>query len=120
MGSNPTYRYRLKHKGDEMKTSEFLSHARERLNKGWCQNLAEDTKGNVCAWGALWDVGNVLAYQVQGVLKISATALGELNHFAHEQGFLSIVKMNDHPETTKLDMLNAFDKVIIGLEEKGL
>jgi hypothetical protein len=97
-----------------MKASELIGMARDRLEKGWCQYTFSDSDGHVCAAAAL---GRAMP---AGQLAAYIHARDAVIRAAKEQGFGSLIGFNDCPTTTKQDVLDLFDKVIISLEEKGL
>lgn len=106
-----------------MKASEILSDARDRVNRGWCKHVSADGYGNVCAVGAITRA-EARASEANPLIRSSLypnypyhALLGAVKEFGD---YASIPSFNDDPLTTKADVLNAFDKAIITLEEKGL
>lgn len=108
-----------------MKVSELLAHARDELYKGWTKGAL--AKGqNVCAVGALRraTMGNIQ----NGSTRVFKEARTLLNVKAREMAadvgidweFDGVEQFNDWSGTTHDDMLNLFDKTIIGAEEKSL
>lgn len=105
-----------------MKASEHLAAARDELDKGWVRGTLEDHLGNVCAVGAI----NRVAQQSkpQGLDAFAETctagnaAAAALDKVVQELGGRSIMSYNDH-SPSKEDVLNAFDKAIGQLEERG-
>lgn len=97
-----------------MKTSQLLGEARDELAKGWVKH-AYSNAGNVCAVGALERV----AMRHQDIVA-AAKAQAELNRLSAEIYDATCVQyLNDRNRTSKQDMLDLFDKAIIGLEERG-
>ncbi len=101
-----------------MKASELSDAARCELDMGWTQGEYSNYQGNVCAIGALERVAmKNMAIGQAGLVQ------QELDAKAHEMSngeFDRVQSFNDDRNTTKQDVLNLFDKVTIGLEEKGL
>lgn len=105
-----------------MKASEHLAAARDEIEKGWTKGELQDNAGNVCAVGALKRVAeeNQSAsldefVEVATAGNGAATALAMM---AKEFGAQSIMGFND-TRSDKQDVLNWFEKAIIGLEERG-
>lgn len=97
-----------------MRDSEILWAARDRVARGWCQNVGRDQLGNVCAVGALGD-------EIQDRFGVPNDVLrwDLIDHLRATLGG-PIVEFNDKPETTKQDVLNLFEKTALRLEEYGL
>lgn len=98
-----------------MKVSEFLAQARDELFKGWTKGAYQNTQGQVCAIGAIERVA-------LSTMEIEAAAKAQqaINEKALEVYGMDIVQsVNDDRSTTKQDVLDLFDKSIIGLEERG-
>lgn len=112
-----------------MKASELLSDARDELFQGWEKGtLLNESTGGVCAIGALRraTVSNIH----NGATKVFGEARCALNEKAFEMaadiGYdtgiyrrLAVESFNDASGSGKGDLLNLFDKTIIGLEEQG-
>lgn len=112
-----------------MKASEFLSQARDELAAGWTTGTLEDRMGNVCSVGALartaamqqpqtfddftrvCEAGNRASAALEMVIK-------ELRG-SDPQASVTIMGFNDSSRTEMADVLNAFEKAIIQLEERG-
>lgn len=104
-----------------MKTSEILATARAHVNNGWCQNVGTDTSGNMCALGAIsWAEVAAMKQDPRVRSKLVTFPTDALMLVVREFGYESVVGFNDDPATTQQDVLNAFDKAICSLEEKGL
>lgn len=130
------------------KASEKLAQARDRVAKGWYQGDYEDGDGNVCALGALFTAfdwmqrcGPMFApeyLEVPGTaqdprpagathwvtaVKALRTKINEVAPEVHPNDspwdWQYVAHYNDLDETTLEDMINVFDKAIIGLEEQG-
>ncbi|AWH13963.1 hypothetical protein SEA_HALLEY_152 [Mycobacterium phage Halley] len=106
-----------------MKTSEFVSQARDEIYQGWTQNSYRTDQG-VCVLGALDRVALHNLHQgPEETVKARAKAQKEIEKMAEElfpdawNG--SIPALNDSFSTTKDDVLNLLDKTTIGLEERG-
>lgn len=98
-----------------MKTSELLGEARDELYKGWTQGEYANHIGHVCAIGAIERV----ALRHQDIVA-AAKAQQEVNRLAKEiYGCSMVQSFNDRYNTGKQDVLDLFDKAIIGLEERG-
>lgn len=110
-----------------MKVSELLADARDELSMGWEQgSLMNAATGSVCAVGALRRA--TLNNIQQGSAALFGKARQVLNlksrEMAADVGLLDnavvhVENFNDWRNTGKQDMLNLFDKAIIGLEEQG-
>lgn len=98
-----------------MKVSEFLAQARDELFKGWTKNHYRNGEGQVCAIGAIERVAlSTMA------IEEAAAAQAEINAKAREiHGVEMVQHLNDSMGTSKQDMLDLFDKTVIGLEERG-
>jgi hypothetical protein len=98
-----------------MKVSEFLAQARDELFKGWTKNAYHNGEGQVCAIGAIERVAlSTMA------IEEAARAQAEINAKAREIHGVDVVQhLNDAGKTSKQDMLDLFDKTVIGLEERG-
>lgn len=105
-----------------MKTSEILADARDHVMRGWCKHVSVDGQGNVCAVGAIaWaeKLAGIVDPTIRYELKIYPYSA--LMRAVEEFGdYGSVPAFNDDARTTKADVLNAFDKAIIQLEEQGL
>jgi hypothetical protein len=98
-----------------MKVSELLGEARDELYKGWTQGSYVNNAGHVCAVGAIERV----AMRHQDIVA-AAKAQAEINRLTAEiYGYNMVQSFNDRYNTSKQDVLNLFDKCIIGLEERG-
>lgn len=96
-----------------MKDSEILWVARSNVKRGWCQEKARDEVGNVCLVRAIGDV-------IQPRVADFRLELRLLDHLRETLHGISPIKFNDHPDTTKRDVLDLLEKTAIRLEEKGL
>lgn len=102
-----------------MKASEILQDARDRVANGWCQGRCRDQFGGVCAAIAVREAERHAA--VMGTNQHHLSVYTALTQQLGEFGYYdSIFQFNDHPATTKQDVLNLFDKAILSLQEKGL
>jgi hypothetical protein len=98
-----------------MKISELLAEARDELAQGWTQRAYSTASGNVCAVGAIERVA-LRHMDVQA----AAAAQAEINRLTREvYGEMRVQYFNDRVDTQKQDVLDLFDKAIIGLEEQG-
>lgn len=109
-----------------MKVSELLADARDELSMGWEKGrLMNAQTGGVCAVGALRraTMNNIQ----QGSAALFSKARQALNLKSREMradigypgDFSSVESFNDWAKTERADVLNMFDKTIIGLEERG-
>jgi hypothetical protein len=98
-----------------VKVSEFLAQARDELFKGWTKGSYQNSVGQVCAIGAIERVAmNTMA------IEEAARAQAAINAKALEvHGVSQVQHINDSQATSKQDMLDLFDKAVIGLEERG-
>lgn len=105
-----------------MKASEFLASARDEIEKGWTRGTLQDLAGNVCAVGAIKRVAEQNKPQrlddFTAVCEAGNGAATALEMLAQEFGASGIMGFND-TRREKQDVLNWFDKAIIGLEERG-
>jgi hypothetical protein len=100
-----------------MKASELAADARDELFQGWTQSAYVTNEGTVCAIGAVERVAmRNMAFAQAGVVQ---AALDEKAAEIFGKPCL-VQEFNDYMRTTKQDMLDLFDKTVIGLEEKGL
>lgn len=93
-----------------MNTLEVLVAARAEIEKGWCKSMAINTRGDVCALGAIdaalgedRKIPRTLArraYERLDVVEALSTSADHIIHF------------NDLPSTTKEDVLARFDRAI--------
>lgn len=109
-----------------MKESELIADARDELSMGWTQRtIMNSNTGSVCAVGALRRA--TLNNIQHGAAALFAKARQTLNLKAREMAadvgigypLAGVENFNDFNGTGKQDMLNLFDKAIIGLEERG-
>lgn len=104
-----------------MKASEHLAAARDEIEKGWTTGTLQDHVGNVCAVGAINRVANEAKPQGLDAFVNTCTAgnsaAAALEKVVQELGGHGIMGFND--SSTKQDVLNAFDKAIGQLEERG-
>lgn len=99
-----------------MKVSEFLAAARDEVFKGWTQRSYRTTAGAVCAVGAIERVAMATM-----AIETAAAAQAALNAKALEvHGSSMVQSVNDKTSTSQQDVLDLFDKTVIGLEEQGL
>jgi hypothetical protein len=107
-----------------MKASEYLGMARDQIEKGWARGTLEDGQGNVCAVGSLKRIAEEQRQHVTGLDDFASMcqagngAATALDMLAREFGAGSIMSFNDNSRE-KQNVLNWFDKAIIGLEERG-
>jgi hypothetical protein len=105
-----------------MKASEFLAAARDEIEAGWVKGTLQDLAGNVCAVGAIKRVAEqnkpTKLDEFAAVCTAGNGAATALEMLAKEFGSGSIMSFNDTRQD-KQDVLNWFDKAIIGLEERG-
>lgn len=105
-----------------MKASQHLAAARDEIEKGWVQGTLQDQAGNVCAVGALKRVAEQgQKSTLDGFIDTCQAGNGAaaaLETMAREFGASSIMGFNDS-RASKQDVLDWFDKAIIGLEERG-
>lgn len=101
-----------------MKISEFLAEARDELAVGWTKNTLRNQANEVCGLGALRRVAfHHLADGGPQIYNAARSALSEKTQEIY--GNPSIPRVNDMISIKHQDMLNLFDKCIIGLEEHG-
>lgn len=104
-----------------MKASEHLGAARDEIDKGWTRGTLQDHLGNVCAVGAISRVAAQANPQgLDAFVETCAAgnaAAAALDKVVQELGGNTIMEFND--TSTKEDVLNAFDKAIAQLEERG-
>jgi hypothetical protein len=112
----------------DMKTSEYLTAARERVAEGWVQGIFEDYRGYVCTTGALRRAeenhniqpGTYAEGRAVLVNKIlEEYPVGMWTLLASEGSLISIPVWNDHKGRTQQEVLNMFDKSILALQEEG-
>jgi len=115
-----------------MMNMSLIKEARERLAQGWCKGMISDKAGNVCASGAFIRAinsarENSVDYDETGWSLFNNVAIemfpDRAHHYITASGDTwetspSAVYVNDHPDTTKEDMLSIFDKAIIREEEQ--
>lgn len=98
-----------------MKVSEFLAQARDELFKGWTKGSYQNEDGQCCAIGAIERVAmNTMAIEEAGKAQEAINAKAREVH-----GVSQVQHINDSMGTSKQDMLDLFDKTVIGLEERG-
>lgn len=113
-----------------MKPSELVAQARDELFKGWAKGTLMNGEGSVCAVGALRRA--TMANVQNGAVGVFKEARQALNAKAVEMAadvgidssywsapLTQVETFNDYRGTQKQDMLNLFDKTVIGLEETG-
>jgi hypothetical protein len=105
-----------------MKTSDILSRARDLVDAGWCKGRSHDEWGNHCAVGAIALAEAEATCCNPGIMDTLTVypyiaLLDVVKGFGDYSG---VPEFNDDPGVAKQDVLNAFDKAIISLEEKGL
>lgn len=94
--------------------SELLEKAHDVIvERGWCQNSFEDREGRVCALGALAAAVN----DGQATFSPWVLAIGRLDVHAkakdllfREADFVPAPQYNDHPSTSKEDVLLLFKR----------
>jgi hypothetical protein len=98
-----------------MKVSELLAEARDELASGWVRGAYSRNTGEVCAMGAIERVA-LRHMDIQA----AAAAQAEINRLTKEvYGVSQVQSFNDYVASGKQDVLDLFDKAIIGLEEQG-
>ena len=99
-----------------MKVSEFLTEARAELDAGWIQGAWQNGNGDVCHEGAC----DRVAMRHLDQIPIAAAARAAIDAKAMEiYGLASGRSVNDTTGRQKQDMLDLYDKTILGLEERG-
>jgi hypothetical protein len=114
----------------DMKASEFLSEAREHVAEGWTQGMFQDFRG-VCASGAMMVVDRYHGGDTYEVYSEACDAMGLqiIEQYPvgrwicptswRGPGHVSIPSWNDDDERTQQQVLDIFDKTILGLQEAG-
>ncbi len=97
-----------------MKDSETLWAARDLIEAGWCKHALRNIHGDVCLAGAVAEVTGVYSLKTRVLRHLLETLTGST------AGHRYLVSFNDHPNTTKQDVLDLFEKTAIRLEESGL
>jgi hypothetical protein len=105
-------------------TAEVLGEARDLIERGWCKYKLTDTEGNYCLRAAVGIAAGVYTKNEMGevgflpsiqcgleAMKLDLRAVAALQGFLPE-GFNSTVVFNDHPRTTKDDVLSVMNKAI--------
>lgn len=105
-----------------MKTSEFIAEAAETIKKdGWTQGAYGRQNGSLCTVQALKRVS--MNHLTDGGIQLFEPAKKLVQKkFAEILGWsedTSIPHMNDHSDTTELDVLTALEKAMIEAEEHG-
>ena len=95
-----------------MRDSEILWEAAGNVRRGWCQDKARDESGNVCLVRAIGDV-------IRQPLADIPLSVRLLDHLRDTLGGVSPLKFNDHPDTTKSDVLDLLVETAIRLQEQG-
>jgi hypothetical protein len=106
---------------------ELVQVARDRIDRGWQKQGYGDwnlPNGDVCAVGALAYAakmlrGNRYSDYEPAMMELARysdyePAMMELARFL-PAGFTRIFEFNDHPDTTKQDVLDLFDKALADL-----
>ena len=97
-----------------------LEQAKRTVNAGWCQGEYTDGQGSYCLKGAIGLAAGVLE-DIDGHMRYKCLDLPELrvDRIAYDlvvkhlpEPFESIPTYNDHPGTTKNDVLAVLDKAI--------
>lgn len=100
-----------------MKVSEFLAEARAELDAGWVQGTWQTGNGEVCHEGAC----DRVAMRHLDQIPVAAAARKAIDEKALEMfGMPTGRAANDTTGRQKQEMLDLYDKTIIGLEERGL
>lgn len=108
----------------EQTMKSVLEQAKRTVQAGWCQGDYTDGYGNYCLKGAIGLAAGVLE-DVGGRISYKSLALPDLrlDHVAYDlviqhlpEPFESIPTYNDHPATTKNDVLAILDKAISSCE----
>lgn len=102
-----------------MKTSEFLTKARQLIRRGWTQGPpAKDEQGcpadpsapEACQWcsiGSLWKVSSISPLGVRDPMGFLETAI-RMGGFKQQY----LIDFNEHPGRTKAQVLSVFDRAI--------
>lgn len=113
-----------------MNAIEILEGSITRLERGWGQHSLEDSRGNVCALGAVLAVStgepdhrlraaeqsNWVLQEEAGNGKSYMAAWKAVGKCAAARGYGSIVQFNNAPETTQGDVIAAFREAIRDLK----
>lgn len=118
-----------------MKDSEILFKAAERISDGWCKYVLQDNRGNVCAIGAINAVGircanftdlfKLLAKHMRDIaydrMSILYTGPNTSYRVRVDSSWAAelVAAWNNHPDTTKEDVLLAFKSAAHELELAG-
>lgn len=93
---------------------EYVSRAIDRLERGWIKGKTfNDTGSRCCAAGALQlSSGEIVptldADDLPEFYASRKRAVDVLESRARSQGYRSLIYFNDHPSTTKSDIINLF------------
>lgn len=105
-----------------MKVSEFVAQARDHLSAAWTKGSYRNSQDqSVCAIGALDRVAmeNLQQGGVQAHSPAREALLVQAREMFNLPSLNYIPGLNDEMGRTKQDMLDLFDKTVIGLEEHG-
>lgn len=92
-----------------MKTSTHLRKARALVNKGWCKGYMHkvvDDKDCYCMFGAMD------AVNYKNISPLLKYIMPIVKHYHGPVYVLTPISFNDHPKTTKKDVLAVFDLAI--------
>lgn len=90
---------------------KLLEETRRLLANGWCKDQFVNTKGEYCLAGAFNAAQNNLQVDCyEGA--VARLLVGE--HYK-VRAYHGLISFNDHPATTKEDVLGVLDAVIAGL-----
>jgi len=96
-----------------VRDSEILWEAASRVKRGWTKGVARDENGSVCLVRAIGDV-------IRQPLADIPLSVRLLDHLRDTLKGESPLKFNDHPDTTKTDVIELLVDTAIRLEEQGL
>lgn len=96
-------------------TQETLLLAKQLVIGGWCKGKLKDEDGRVCILGALSNERNTFGCYVVGNLRAyDAVDAAQQKLFPE---FTDMVMFNNHPATTKADVLAVLDEAILSTSE---
>ena len=103
-----------------MNVEDVLTQARRIVERGWTQGTYADGYGNFCLRGAIClatgemvecHYGVKYAEYRAGAVSLTRAAVDAVADYLPE-GFNSITRWNDHPTTTRDDVLRIIDKAL--------
>jgi hypothetical protein len=95
-----------------MTTLDVLIRARAEVEAGWCKGRSVDSRGNVCAMGALETALGVPKLQRRNTKSIPGIALRYALARELPAGYPNVPVFNDDPHTTKADVIELFTRAI--------